>query len=261
MKKNVGFKLTEQRNNINTNYIKDKNTIKVIDKDTEKQSKQMISDLLKKYKQESSNIKSLDQLGQQVIIGLGKLNNIKSNNNSLLDIQFNIKSNKRNIPKYQDIINSMNKNGYKNEKKYYKSPIQRLNKLKSLLYKVELRKIINKNRTKYLDKDNYHESKINHQNSKLSSPISNRSSLSPKNKNNSITSFFHSENLISKIQKSKSILDKKNNLDNNESIRAQSLINFGELFEKKKKYELYDRKYYKYKLREIELNLSKQRNK
>ena len=82
----------------------------IIDNTQKNSESNYIKDLMQRIKDKKDSITNFDQLNEQLSLGLERINNIKTNNESVLDIknQF-IDSKFKHYPKYQDILFLINK--------------------------------------------------------------------------------------------------------------------------------------------------------
>ena len=87
----------------------------IIDNTQKNSESNYIKELMQRIKDKKDSITNFDQLNEQLSLGLEKINNIKTNNESVLDIkkQF-IDSKFRHYPKYQDVLYLINKKIKKN---------------------------------------------------------------------------------------------------------------------------------------------------
>ena len=93
----------------NDSYSKD-NIINTMNNDTKKQNNDYIKDLFNKIMYERNILGDINKFEENISLGLTKLNKIKTNNLSVLDIKNQFKNEKmKNYPKFNEIISLLNK--------------------------------------------------------------------------------------------------------------------------------------------------------
>ena len=109
---NINEKKNLTSNNINNiGHLNNENiSNNIIDNTIKNSENNYIKELMQRIKDKKDSITNFDQLNEQLSLGLERINNIKTNNESVLDIknQF-IDSKFKNYPKYQDVLYLINK--------------------------------------------------------------------------------------------------------------------------------------------------------
>lgn len=271
----------------NDSYSKD-NIINTMNNEPKKQNNDYIKDLFNKIIYERNILGDINKFEENISLGLTKLNKIKTNNLSVLDIKNQFKNEKmKNYPKFNEIISLLNKKIKLNRNNYNidvgslkNTKTDKINYLLNSFYKKE----DIKNKNFMLFKQKIIEPKINIRKMTFSNLYNNRNSL---NKlyvscidgkaisNGQRTQLRYSLFNINRKASNSSIIENSkysennnffNNVDDefiynhlnindtnkkNKELQIQNRLGF------KRKYESFNKGYYKQKLRKIEYNLFK----